>query len=194
MEVTRVAHRSTNNKFCRPNSFIVALMLFSIWDIYQHTSCFHENSVKVNLLPFISDSRLATRLCPLSCTRRRTFSTSRIPCNVSGTSSFQLHLKSGDIHPNSGPQRKRPSTPKHPCCECQLTVRKKQDAIFCAECKTWFHTKCINVRKHIFQYYLVSYNLDWTCFLCSLPECGTSFSWSKRHGTCLLYTSDAADE
>ena len=29
--------------------------------------------------------------------------------------------------------------------------------------------------KPIFQYYLANYNLDWTCFLCSLPKCGNSF-------------------
>lgn len=29
--------------------------------------------------------------------------------------------------------------------------------------------------KPIFKYYLASYNLYWTCFLCSLPKCGNSF-------------------
>ena len=173
--VTRVVHRSAYKGICRPRFFILALMLFLIRDIYQHTSCFYIYSEDITLPSCISEARFAFRLRSLSCTRRRTFTRSRIPYDVTGTSSFQLVLKSGDIHRNPGPHRKRCSTPKYPCGECQQTVTNKQDAILCAECKTWFHTKCIHMGKHSFQYYLVNYNLDWTCLLCSLPKCGNSF-------------------
>ena len=65
MAVTRVEHRSANSGSCRPHFFILALMLFAIWDIYQLTeSCFFETSVDVTLLPFTLDARFATRLRP----------------------------------------------------------------------------------------------------------------------------------
>ena len=123
-------HQMKNNEkrntgSCRPHFFILALMLFSICDIYQHTSCFYEYSVEVTLLPFIFSARFATPLRSLSCTRKRTFTTSRIPYSVTGTSSFQLVLKSVDIHPNPGPYRKRSNTAKYPCGECQRTVTNK---------------------------------------------------------------------
>ena len=86
---------------------------------------------------------------------------------------FSISFK--DIHPNPGPHRKRCSTPKYPCDECQHTVANKEDAKLCAEYETWFHTKCIHMGKYSFQYYLVNYNLDWTCFLCSLRKFGNSF-------------------
>ena len=157
MEVTRVVHQPIYYRFFRTYSFVLALMLFSVWNTYQHTSFIYENSGNVTLLPFNSDRRFATRPHPLLCTLKRTFTISRIPYNTIGTSSFQLHLKSGDIHPNPGPNRKRSSTLKYPCGECQHAVRKKQDVILFAECKTWFHAKCIYMGKQILKYYLVNY-------------------------------------
>lgn len=152
-----MVHQPIYYRFFRTYSFVLALMLFSVWNTYQHTSFIYENSVKVTLLPFNSDRRFATRPHPLLCTLKRTFTISRIPYNTIDTSSFQLHLKSGDIHPNPGPQRKRSSTLKYPCGECQHAVRKKQDVILFAECKTWFHAKCIYMGKQILKYYLVNY-------------------------------------
>lgn len=65
MAVTRVKHRSANSGYCRPHFFILALMLFAIWDIYQHIeSCFFETSVDATLLPFPFDARFATRHRP----------------------------------------------------------------------------------------------------------------------------------
>lgn len=88
MEVTRVVHQPIYYRFFRTYSFVLALMLFSVWNTYQHTSFIYENSVNVTLLPFNSDRRFATRPHPLLCTLRRTFTISRIPYNAIDTSSF----------------------------------------------------------------------------------------------------------
>ena len=113
---SRVEHCSANKGSCRPHFFILALMLFSIWDIYLHASCFYEYSVDVTQLAFIFDARFATPLRSLSCTRKRTFPTSRIPYSVTGTSSF------GDIRASPGPYRKGSSTAKYPCGDYQLVL------------------------------------------------------------------------
>ena len=140
--------RSTNIRIYRYYLFKLVVMLISMWFVYQHIFCFYEKSADVTLLTVNSDARVASRLCTrLGTSRRRTFTTSRRPYSVAGTSSFQLHLKSGDIHPNPGPRKNRSSTPKHPCGECQQTVRNNQDAILCSECKTRLHAKCINMES-----------------------------------------------
>ena len=54
-------------------------------------------------------------------TRRRTFVTLRIPHNTGANSSFQLLLKSGDIHPNPGPAKGK--AVKYPSGECLCNVR-----------------------------------------------------------------------
>ncbi|RMX38884.1 hypothetical protein pdam_00024636 [Pocillopora damicornis] len=140
-------HEIPKDKEVFPRAPLDELVFKLIWNTYQHTSFIYENSVNVTLLLFNSDRRFATRPHPLLCTLKRTFTISRIPYNTIGTSSFQLHLKSGDIHPNPGPHRKRSSTLKYPCGECQNAVRKKQDVILFAEYKTWFHAKCIYMDK-----------------------------------------------
>ena len=53
-------------------------------------------------------------------TRRRTFTTLRIPHNTGANSSFQRHLKSRDIHPNPGPAKGK--AVKYPCGECLCNV------------------------------------------------------------------------
>lgn len=118
MAGTRVQQCSTNIRFYRSYLFTLVGMLVLIWFVYQHTSCFHEKLDDVTLLPVNLDARFTSRLCIWPRTsRRRTFTTLRIPYNVAGTSSFQLYLKSRDIHPNPGQQRHRGNTPKHPCGE-----------------------------------------------------------------------------
>ena len=55
-------------------------------------------------------------------TRRRTFTLVRTPHNTGATCSFQLHLRSGDIHPNPGPLTNKRAV-KFPCGECQRNVQ-----------------------------------------------------------------------
>ena len=55
-------------------------------------------------------------------TRRRTFTLVRTPHNTGATCSLQLHLRSGDIHPNPGPLTNKRAV-KFPCGECQRNVQ-----------------------------------------------------------------------
>ena len=73
------------------------------------------------------------------------FTVQKVPHNTGAISSFQLRLKSGDIHPIPGPAKRK--TVKYPCVECLCNVRNNQDAILCGECQRWFHAKCINMGK-----------------------------------------------
>ena len=104
----------------------------------------------------------------------------RMPHNTGATSSFQLHLKSGDIHSNPGP--KKGNTTKYPCGDCQCNVRNNQDAILCVECQRWFHARCINMSQATFKYYLENFNFPWTCSFCSLPKFNDSFFEQLSNG------------
>ena len=75
MSVTRVVHCSAYKGTCRPRFFILALMLFLIRDIYQHTSCFYIYSEDVTLPSCIS-CLLYTSPSP------RDLSTSRMPSSA----------------------------------------------------------------------------------------------------------------
>ena len=137
----------------------------------NQSSTLTRSSCKALRLKFLEEA-LSFRL-PSRHTRRRTFTLLRMPHNTGATSSFQLHLKSGDIHPNPGPNKR--NTTKYPCGECQCNVRNNQDAILCVECQRWFHARCINMSKTTFKYYLKNFNLPWTCCFCSLPNFSDSF-------------------
>ena len=128
------------------------LVLCVVLEPNQCSNLTSRSSCEALRLKFLEE---ALSFClPSRHTRRRTFTLIRMPHNTGATSSFQLQLKSGDIHPNPGP--KKGSTTKYPCGECQCNVRNNQDAILCVECQRWFHARCINMSKLTFKYYLKS--------------------------------------
>lgn len=61
----------------------------------------------------------------------------------------------GDIESNPGLSR----TPKYPCKECSKSVRSNKDALLCIMGDTWSHTKCLNMSKVTFKYYLDNPNI-----------------------------------
>ena len=73
-------------------------------------------------LGFIEDMLSTRSYSTQRTTRRRTFTLVRIPHNTGATCSFQLHLRSGDLHPNPGSLTNRRSV-KFPCGECQISLR-----------------------------------------------------------------------
>ena len=120
--------------------FTLVGMLILIWFGYQHTSCFHEKLDNVTLLPVNSGARFACGHAKVEeeCSLQHVFL-------ITSMVQVPFNLKSRDIHPNPGPRKDRASTPKHPCGEYQQSVRNNQAAILFAECKIWFHAKCINM-------------------------------------------------
>ena len=73
---------------------------------------------------------------------------------VKGSSTFQVSRLPlcGDVATNPGPSET--TTARSPCKDCGKTVRRKQAAILCAECKCWFHAKCLHLSKVHFRYYI----------------------------------------
>ena len=109
--------------------------------------------------------------------RAKRFLTCRVQHTAKGTSSFNLVrdvLICGDIQVNPGPTKTKPSL-KYPCSECKKAVRNNQDAILCAGCNKWSHTKCLQMSHTIFQYYLSMPDIEWTCTSCALPPLSDSF-------------------
>ena len=92
----------------------------------------------------------------------------RVSYDVKGTSTFHVSRLPlcGGVAINPGPPK--PKAPQFSCQECSKTIRRNQDAILCAECSGWSHTKCLHMSKAIFQHYNQASN--WTCGLCSLPK------------------------
>ena len=94
----------------------------------------------------------------------------RVSYDVKGTSTFHVSRLPlcGDIAINPGPSK--PKAPKFSCQECSKTVQINRDAILCAECNGWSHTKCLGMSKNTFQHSLYNQASNWTCGLCSLPK------------------------
>ena len=78
-----------------------------------------------------------------------------------------------DIETNPGPIR-------FPCGECQKPVRSNQDGIACDNCEHWYHRKCINMSKTL--YNAQTSITPWMCFYCGIPNFSSS-----------LFTSISAD-
>ena len=103
--------------------------------------------------------------------RAKRFLTCRVQHTAKGTSSFNLVrdvLVCGDIQVNPGPTKTKPYL-KYPCSDCKKAVRNNQDAILCAGCNKWSHTKCLQMSHTILQYYLSMPDIEWTCTSCALP-------------------------
>ena len=178
MAATRVMFGSVNFKSFWTRICSVLLVLFLVLvphrqDNLTSKSCRFSRANSCETSTFKSTDDALSFHVPSKHTRRRTFTVLKVPHNTGAISSFQLRLKSGDIHPNPGPAKRK--TVKHPCGECLCNVRNNQDAILCGECQRWFHAKCINMGKATFKYYLENYSLPWTCLFCSLPKLSDSF-------------------
>lgn len=107
----------------------------------------------------------------------KNFLTCRVLYTAKRTRSFNLVrdvLECGDIQVNPGPRKTNPS-PKYPCSECKKALRDNQDAILCAGCNKWSHTKCLQMSHTICQYYLSMPDIEWTCTSCALPPLSDSF-------------------
>ena len=90
--------------------------------------------------------------------RVKRFTSRRVLHTVKGISSFNLERDvsvnlCGDVVINPCPKGKK-SIMKYPCSECHKAVRNNQDAILCATCGNWSHTKCLKMSRTVFQYYL----------------------------------------
>ena len=166
MAATRVMCGSAVSKPFWAPLCLLLLVSYVVLEPNQRSNHTSRSSCEALRLKFLEEV-LSFRL-PSRHTRRRTFTLLRVPHNTGATSSSQLHLKSGDIHPNPGPKKR--NTAKYPCGECQCNVRNNQDVILCVECQRWFHAMCINMSKATFKYYLKNFNLPWTCSFCSLPK------------------------
>ena len=178
MAAKRVIFGSVNFKSFWTRICSVLLVLFLVLvphrqDNLTSKSCRFSRANSCETSTFKSTDDALSFHVPSKHTRRRTFTVLKVPHNTGAISSFQLRLKSGDIHPNPGPAKRK--TVKHPCGECLCNVRNNQDAILCGECQRWFHAKCINMGKATFKYYLENYSLPWTCLFCSLPKLNDSF-------------------
>lgn len=58
-------------------------------------------------------------------------------------------------------------TPQHPCAVCKLEVKDEDKAIECG-CKTWFHTRCVNVTDKQYRAMMTDTHLfDWVCKKCT---------------------------
>ena len=73
------------------------------------------------------------------------------------------------------PQKARTEGPAHSkngeCGICQSAVEAEDKGIECEVCKGWYHTTCVDITDN--EYEVLA---------------------THKMGTCLLYTSDAADE
>ena len=94
--------------------------------------------------------------------RARRFLALRVQYTVKATSSFNLQrnlIVYGDISSNPGPKRTKIS-PKYQCSESQKAVS---------------HSKCLQMSRPIFQYYLDRPDIEWTCPTHVLPPLSDSF-------------------
>lgn len=101
--------------------------------------------------------------------RGRFYLHTKVLYTLKGSSTFQVSRLPlcGDVATNPGPSETIAA--KFPCKDCGRTVRRNQDAILCAECKCWFHAKCLHLSKVHFRYYSNS-EQNWVCGLCLLPK------------------------
>ena len=101
-------------------------------------------------------------------------------------------LVCGDIQVNPGP-RKMKLSPKYPCSEFKKAVRNNQDTILCTNCNTWSHAKCLLMSHTIFQYYLSTPHIEWTCTSCALPPLSDSFFAEESNDESLYKTLDTSE-
>ena len=124
--------------------------------------------------------------------RAKRFLFTRILYSSNGISTFQLERKllvCGDIEPNPGPEKTK-CKPKYPCGECGKTVKRNQDAILCARCNIWSHAICLKLPKQSLNYYQLHPEIEWICFLCSLPDLNDSFFSHDEQEVDTNFTAD----
>ena len=114
---------------------LIAVLAFCLYPII-----YHKNEVRAN---FQVIGLFSTFYSKHFCSLGNSYLKSRVLHMVNGTSSFQLDwiALSGDVYPQPGPA----VNVKYPCKECQRNVRLNQNAILCANCKTWSHGKCLRL-------------------------------------------------
>ena len=122
---------------------------------------------------------------------------SKVSYTVKGSSTFQVSRipLCGDVATNPGPSENIAA--RFPCKDCGRTVRRNQGAILCAECKYWFHAKCLQLSKVYFRCYGNS-EQNWVCGLCSLPkitaECYQQNSYEDLDSSSSEYHDDMWNE
>ena len=100
-------------------SLLLVLHVCVVLESNQRSNLTSRSSCEALRLKFLEEA-LSFRL-PSRHTRRRTFTLLRMPHNTGATSSFQLHLKSGDIHPNPGPRKRNTTEKANATCEITET-------------------------------------------------------------------------
>lgn len=100
-------------------------------------------------------------------------------------------LACGDTEPNPGPEKIK-CKPKYPCGECGKAVKRNKDAILCAQCNIWSYAICLKLPKQSLNYYQLHPEIDWPCFLCSLPGLNDSFFSHNEQEVDSNFTADSS--
>ena len=79
---------------------------------------------------------------------------------------------------------------KYPCGECGKAVKRNKDAILCAQCNIWSYAICLKLPKQSLNYYQLHPEIDWPCFLCSLPGLNDSFFSHNEQEVDSNFTAD----
>ena len=72
-----------------------------------------------------------------------------------------------------------PGPVKNSCDLCRKTIRKKQNAIECEKCLSWFHQKCMNMSDAHFKVLAEHPSYVWFCCTFGLPSFSSSLFLSE---------------